>query len=75
MCVYMCVAKGTKSNILEVLEVYFAKGNTLGVWNILLLINELRLKGLSSSPIVTWLVMGKNRAVDQGSLNRGILAT
>lgn len=31
-------------------------------------------KGLSSSPRVTWLVMGKNRAVDQGSLNPGILA-
>lgn len=29
VCVCVCVAKSTKSNIiLEVLEVYFAKGNT-----------------------------------------------
>lgn len=46
VCVYMCVcvAKGTKSNILEVLEVYFAKGNTWECGISFLLINELRLK-------------------------------
>ena len=45
VCVCVCVAKSTKSNIiLEVLEVYFAKGNTWECGISFLLINELRLK-------------------------------
>ena len=44
ICVCVCVAKSTKSNILEVLEVYFAKGNTWECGISFLLINELRLK-------------------------------